>query len=272
MSRQKDAVSLQGQLYNASRVAERSERALKWAQLHLQSLQRQNSGLLSMVRNETVLNHELALKLNASIQNRTALETQLQTLGSRLFHQNEKTHKALKMVEDAKLQADHKAAMAEKHEREAESAAATAVDKERREERIVDALQQELQRAKLHSQIRDGDQVELEERRQQAEVSETSSAQTSSKLKEMSAAVHVLEKKTQMLKKHSEEASKANKDLEHSKRDLSKAMDRLKVENKQLRGASPWLDGKLQSEGQELEGPERTDEKRCKSVTHLRQC
>lgn len=248
-SKQRTILNLQGELYNASRVAERSNKALQWAQLHLNSLQRQNSGLLAMVRNQTLDNRELFHRLNASMQNRTALEKELQMVGTRLVKQNEKTKQAQKLAEDTKAEADRQVAAAHKRELDAEKLAASTSEKEQDDERIIHQLREELQRAQLHSEVSAGEKAELEWRRKDANTTKASAA----KNKQMSAAVYVLEKKADMLRKRAEDEDTAKQAVEHTNRDLERSLERLKAENKQLRGSKPWLVGKLESDQKELD-------------------
>eukprot|EP00929_Paragymnodinium_shiwhaense_P114294 TRINITY_DN82638_c0_g1_i1.p1 TRINITY_DN82638_c0_g1~~TRINITY_DN82638_c0_g1_i1.p1 ORF type:complete len:592 (+),score=243.93 TRINITY_DN82638_c0_g1_i1:38-1813(+) len=249
-ARGKQISSLEGQLSNASRFVDRTERALKWAQLHLASMQKQNSGLVNLVRNESEWNKELLQKLKVNNQTETTLQKQLQTLGTRLVKQGDKTKRAFQEI---KAKADQRIVKLEKRDAELTKESKDMAARETGERKIISNLRDELKRSKLHNTVDDAQKAELQKLRRAVVEQEKDSKEEEAKLREMSAAVRVLERKTELLTKRSVDGDKARDELEHKNRDLVKALQRLKAENKQLRGSTPWLEAKLASEAKDLD-------------------
>jgi chromosome segregation ATPase len=109
--------ALKGQLGNITKIADKNNDALSWAQLHMKSQQRQNSRLLDLVNNAEDTAKALNKKIASSERNRTELEGTLDAVKNKFQQKqihNQHVDQTRESVEWANAQATDNAEAAER--------------------------------------------------------------------------------------------------------------------------------------------------------------
>jgi len=234
----KKALDLQEKFYNSTSVAERSAEALKWAQVHLDSLEKQNSGLIKLVRNATTANKDLVHKFNETVQNHTAVEASLKDLDMKLQRKTSEQEKAIKSLKTAKADLQRRAEVAEKQEkleeeeRVKDEAAMATMKKQVADEKLSKAVEQQKVFDKLANLVKNG---------------QANYSRDSQKMTWMASTVRTLEKQEKLTETRASEAEKSRDEARKSAANATATLTRVESDVRQLRGAQPWLEAKLAS-------------------------
>lgn len=240
-------------LVNVSRSSGQHQRAMGWAQLHLASLQRQNSALFSLLKNASDTNHELEEKLELLNQENAKLQGQVKDASDKV-HQKEADEKHLEEQKEEALAAEsqlEEQADAQQKRIESEEISAKAV------ESSIDPLRKKVNdtQESLTKESASLEQWQAKDNTLTSLVKNAASntSKLDKKLHKLTAVEAALKRKVQTLKKQADDEEEAREQVDEATKKVVNERARAEVEVKNLRGSGPVLEAQVASEEEKVQ-------------------